>query len=61
MSTFEDFKNAPVGATATHADGSRAMKIEEWVWVAEDRTYYDDKEMVLLGYTLDPLPKETEE
>ena len=56
MSTVEDFKNAPVGATATRADGSRAMKVDAVGrrWIAQDWVYLDDEEMMILGYTLDP-------
>ena len=52
-----DFENAPVGATATHPDGSRAMKMDgiERRWVASDGVPLDDEEVELLGYTRDPL------
>lgn len=58
MSTIEDFENAPVGATATNADGLRAMKMDdsEWCWIIRPGVYLDDKEMVSRGYTLDPSP-----
>ena len=57
MSTVEDFENAPVGATATHPDGSRAMKMDgiERRWVASDRVPLDDEEVEHLGFTRDPL------
>ena len=58
MSTIEDFENAPVGATATDADGGRAMKIgnDEWSWVTPNRGYLVDEGMVYWGYVLDPSP-----
>ena len=55
MIKIEDFENAPVGATATRADGSRAMKTYEdgWSWVTLNGRYLGDKEMEYLDYTLD--------
>lgn len=57
MSTIEDFKNAPVGATATHALASRAMKTakSDGGWVTPSGNYFSDEGMVNWGYTLDPL------
>ena len=57
MSTIEDFKNAPVGATATHPLASRAMKTDnrEGSWVTPRGNYFSDEGMVNWGYTLDPL------
>ena len=56
MSTVEDFENAPVGATATRADGSRAMKMNDGVrgWITPKNSYLSDKGMVFWNYTLDP-------
>ena len=56
MSTVEDFENAPVGATATRADGHRAMKIDdgEQRWIIRTGLYMDDEELMILGYTLKP-------
>ena len=58
MNTEEDFKNAPVGATATHSDGGRAMKMDyvERRWIVPNGFCLDDEEMERRGYTLDPLP-----
>ena len=57
MSTIEDFKNAPVGATAIHPLASRAMKTDnrEGSWVTPRGNYFSDEGMVNWGYTLDPL------
>ena len=58
MSTVEDFKNAPVGATATHkATGNRAMKMDdsEQGWIIRVEDYLANEEMVSWGYTLDPI------
>ena len=57
MSTVEDFRNAPVGATATHDYGGRAMKMDagERRWVTPTGIYLDDEEMEQRGFTLDPL------
>ena len=59
MSTIEDFKNAPVGATATYGRVGRAMKLGdgEQRWILKNGRYVDDKEMEFWGYTLDPLPE----
>ena len=56
MSTIEDFKNAPVGATATRDGGLLAIKIGdgERCWLTPVGTYLDDEELMILGYTLDP-------
>ena len=59
MSTVEDFENAPVGATATHSLGSRAMKIDdgEQRWITPSGNQYNDGGMVFWEYTLDlPAP-----
>lgn len=62
MSTIEDFENAPVGATATRADGCRAMKTPagEWCWVLSNGLYRNNG---LMGdYTLDqPAPESARE
>lgn len=58
MNTVEDFKNAPVGTTATHkATGNRAMKMDdsEQGWIIRVEDYLADEEMVSWGYTLDPI------
>lgn len=56
MSTVEDFRGAPVGATATHADGSRAVKIDdgEQSWMLRTGAYVQDELVEQRGYTLDP-------
>ena len=61
MSTFEEFESAPVGATATHDDGGRAMKRGnvERRWVLQSGLDMTDKEMERWGYTLDPAPPST--
>ena len=58
MTTTEDFRNAPVGATATHNDGGRAMKMDyvERRWIVPNGFCLDDEEMERRDYTLDPLP-----
>ena len=58
MNTIEDFDNAPVGATATRADGYRAMKIDYYEgprWLAKNGLYLDEEGMAGSGYTLDPI------
>ena len=57
MIKIEDFENAPVGATATRADGHRAMKMNDGVrgWITPKNSYLSDKGMVFWNYTLDPL------
>ena len=57
MSAIEDFKNAPIGTTATHAIGSRAMKIDgvERRWIGQSGFHMDDEQMTHWNYTLDPL------
>ena len=57
MNTTEDFKNAPLGAIATIPYGGRAMKIYdgERRWITSRGIRWNDKEMELRGYTLDPL------
>ena len=56
MKKFKDFKNAPVGATATTALGRRAMKIDdgEQCWITPSGNRYNDGGMVFWDYTLDP-------
>ena len=57
MSTIEDFKNAPVGATATHkAAGIRAMKIDDSDrgWIIRTGLYVDGELIARWGYTLEP-------
>ena len=59
MNTIEDFENAPVGATATHALWSRAMKIDdgEQCWFTPGGNRYNNGGMVFWNYTLDrPAP-----
>lgn len=57
MSTVEDFEKAPVGAIATHDDGSKAMKMGdiERRWVTSNGVHLDDEEVEHRGYTRDPL------
>ena len=61
MSKIEDFENAPVGATATHAIGSRAMKIDgvERRWIGQSGFHMDDEQMAHWNYTLDPPAPES--
>ena len=57
MSTIEDFKNAPIGATATREEtGSRAMKMDdvERCWVTPNGLYLDDEEMEQRVFTIEP-------
>lgn len=63
MNTIDDFKNAPIGATATHADGRRAMKmgIAGQSWITPYARYVPDEQMEGLGYTLDPTGQEETE
>ena len=64
MSTVEDFKNAPIAATATRDDGLMAIKIGdgERRWLTPLGTYLYDDELAILGYTLDsPAPTTTRE
>lgn len=59
MSTIEDFENAPVGATATHDSGSRALKTDKVgeSWILQNESYLSDEGMVFWNYTLDqPAP-----
>ena len=58
MSTIEDFKNAPVGATATRANGWRALKTKDdgRMWTTTQGSYFDDVDISQRGYTLDPAP-----
>lgn len=58
MNTVEDFKNAPLGATATsEATGVRAMKMGDGKthWVFPRGSDTSDEQMAYWGYTLDPL------
>ena len=58
MSTINDFKNAPVGATATReTTGSRAMKMDDVQrrWATPNGVYLDNEEMEKRGFTLEPL------
>ena len=63
MNMIEDFKNAPIGATATHADGRRAMKmgVAGQSWITPYARYVPDEQMEGLGYTLDPTGQEESE
>ena len=59
MSTTEDFRYAPVGATATHrTTGVRAVKLgSKRFWVTAWENYLNDIEMAIEGYILDqPAP-----
>ena len=59
--TVEDFKNAPVGATATNPEtGSRAVKTDEFdrYWLVQDWFYLSDEVVMYTGYKLDPIEKE---
>lgn len=56
MTTIEDFKNAPVGATATHeVTGIRAMKTydSKQYWITQMGKRLNDEEMGLRHFTLD--------
>ena len=57
MSTIEDFKNAPIGATASHDNGSRVMKIDDGKqrWITRGGIYLSDEQMACFYYTLDPI------
>lgn len=61
MSTFEEFKNAPVGATATRKDGLRATKTARltWPWNTGGGTSADSVYMARAGYSLDQAPPAT--
>ena len=56
MSTIEDFKNAPVGATATRDLRNWVMKANngEPRWIIRTGLYMDNEEIERQGYTLDP-------
>ena len=57
MSTIQDFEDAPLGATATHPDGRRAVGTFDYDgerWYATDYDWLTDEDMVKQGYTLDP-------
>ena len=62
MIKIEDFRDAPIGATATRTDGGRAMKMNDGVrgWITPKDGYFSDKEMVHWGYVLD-LPTSARE
>ena len=55
MSTIEDFKSAPVGTTATHDKGTRAMKVNDGdqYWITSWGSCLSDEQMGLCGYTFD--------
>lgn len=55
MNTVEDFKNAPVGATATLSYGLRAMKIGyfEPLWIAQNGWFMSNEQVEGRGYILD--------
>ena len=56
MIKVEDFKNAPVGATATNeTTGNRAMKLggSRPRWISQNGLYLANKEMENWRYTLD--------
>ena len=61
MTKIEDFENAPIGATATHDNGSRAMKIDgiERCWVLKEGVYFSDEQMEYWCWTLDPATPTT--
>lgn len=64
MSTLEDFKNAPFGATATQEETrARAFRLhrefgETWIVAEMDGTFdvFESEELVCGGFILDPLP-----
>ena len=62
MSTIEDFKNVPIGTTATDADGNRTMKVNdgEQCWITPWGFYLNDVDMG--DFTLDvPAPTSVRE
>lgn len=62
MSTVEDFKNAPVGATATHKTmGIRVMKVNDGdqYWIVQSGGYLSDEEVALRDFALDLLAPST--
>ena len=64
MNAIEDFESAPVGATATRADGSRIMKTDNGgqQWLIQDGFYVGAREMAEQGCTLDrPAPASARE
>lgn len=66
MIKIEDFENAPVGATATHPEGARAMKIDdgEQSWITQTGLHVSNEHVWGLVYTLDsfePSPASTRE
>lgn len=63
MSTIEEFKAAPVGATASDPDGRAAVKTphKEWHWSLFDEdgeriAHGSHHHMATQGWTLDPAP-----
>ena len=56
MSKIKDFENAPIGATATRANGHRAMKVNDGVrgWITPRDSRLSDRGMMIFGYVLDP-------
>ena len=56
MIKIEDFKNAPVGTTATRAEGHRAMKIDdgEQSWITPTGLRVSNEHVWGLAYTLEP-------
>lgn len=60
--TFEEFENAPSGATATDPDGRVAVKtFDDDIdpWMTRDYKWLSDTEMAENGYVLGPLPPAT--
>ena len=59
MTTIEDFKNAPIGATATHPLGNWVMKTDndDESWITPVGSYFSDELIESRGYKLDrPTP-----
>ena len=64
MSTIEDFKNAPTGATATLGDGLRIMRTGyfEGLWVGQNGGFMSNEQVKGRGYILDqPAPATAQE
>ena len=55
MSTIEDFKNAPTGATATLSNGLRVMRTGyfEGIWIGQNGGFMSDEQVAGRGYRLD--------
>ena len=55
MSTIEDFKNAPTGATATLSNGLRIMRTGyfEGLWIGQNGSFMSDERAEGMGYILD--------